>query len=256
MAQQRNVYLSKSLFIRGLQCHKSLYLHKHHPELRDEPSDDQEALFSSGRDVGSLAQQLFPGGVEIPYEGLSHSQQLERTSQEIEKGTSTIYEAAFSHEGVFVKVDILHKGLKGWEIYEVKSSTSVKDVHYDDVAIQYFVLTGAGLPISATYLTHINTAYVRKGDIAPHGLFLSEDITSAVIEKQPFIMEELKGMQDMLRGGEPQIDIGPHCSDPYDCDFSGHCWSHVPSPSVFDFKGRGKPDAFDLYRHGTEPVCS
>lgn len=245
-----NTYLSKSLFIRGLQCHKSLYLHKYHPELKDEVSEEQEAFFASGQEVGLLARDLFPGGVEVPYEDLSHSDQLARTSKEIQKGMDTIYEAAFSHEGVFVKVDILHKGPGGWEIYEVKSTSSVKEVHFDDTAIQYFVLTGAGLPVSTVHLTHINTQYVRNGDIEPQKLFVSEDITPAVIEKQPFIRTELAKMRALLSGSEPNTDISPHCSKPYECDFAGHCWSHIPSPSVFDFGGIGKPDPFDLCRHG------
>jgi|GEM_PF-1514890 len=58
-------YLSKTLFIKGLQCHKALYLQKYHPELKGDVCDAKEAFFSSGRDVGVFAQQLFPGGVGI-----------------------------------------------------------------------------------------------------------------------------------------------------------------------------------------------
>jgi len=47
----------------------------------------------------------------------------------------------------------------------------------------------------------------------------------------------------------PDIDIGRHCSDPYDCDFHGHCWQHIPESSVFNLKGRGV-DKFALYRQG------
>lgn len=67
----RNESLSKSLFIRGLQYRKSLYLHKRRPDLKDELSEDQQARFDSGHEVGRLAQELFPGGREIPYERLS-----------------------------------------------------------------------------------------------------------------------------------------------------------------------------------------
>jgi hypothetical protein len=55
MTAKDDAYLSKSLFVRGLQCHKSLYLYKYHPELKDELSPEQEALFSTGTDVGLLA---------------------------------------------------------------------------------------------------------------------------------------------------------------------------------------------------------
>ena len=74
-----------------------------------------------------------------------------------------IYEAAFSFDNIFVKVDILRKHEGKWEIYEVKNSTSVKDVHhYNDVAVQYYVLKGTGLPVSKAFLVHINSQYVRN----------------------------------------------------------------------------------------------
>ncbi|MDI6729867.1 MAG: DUF2779 domain-containing protein, partial [Thermodesulfovibrionales bacterium] len=242
-------YLSKTLFIKGLQCHKALYLHKYHPELKDEISEVQQALFRSGTDVGVLARQLFPGGVEIPYEGLSLSDQVRRTQAEIEQGTATIYEAAFCHEGSFCKVDILNKGETGWEIYEVKSSTEIKDVYYDDVAFQYYVLKGAGLAVSRVSLVYINNQYVKSGDIDVNELFTSEDMTANVVETESRISVELTEQRAMLAGGMPEIDIGRYCRDPYDCDFIGHCWSHIPENSVFDLRERGI-DKFDLYRQG------
>lgn len=242
-------YLSKTLFIKGLQCHKALYLHKYHPELKDEISEAQEALFRSGTDVGVLARQLFPGGVEIPYDGLSLSDQISQTRAEIAKGTAVIYEAAFCYEGSFCKVDILRKRETGWEIYEVKSSTAMKDVYYDDVAFQYHVLKGAGLPVSRAFLVHINNQYVKSGDIDVNKLFTSEDLTDNTMEAESRISEELKTQRAMLAGDMPDINIGRYCRDPYDCDFIGHCWSHIPQGSVFDLRERGV-DKFDLYRQG------
>ena len=53
---------SKSQFIRGLQCYKSLWLYKYKPELREEPDEAAQAIFDTGTEVGVLALQLFPGG--------------------------------------------------------------------------------------------------------------------------------------------------------------------------------------------------
>ena len=53
-------YLSKSTFIKGVQCQKALYLHKFKPELADPISAQQEAVFETGTNVGVLAQKLFP----------------------------------------------------------------------------------------------------------------------------------------------------------------------------------------------------
>jgi len=179
-AQRPPLSLSKSLFTRGLQCPKSLYLHKYHPEWKDETSEAQQRIFQSGTDVGMLARGVHPGGVEIPFAGLTVRQQLQRTSAEIKRGATTIYEAAFTYDDVFAKVDILHKGIRGWELCEVKGTTQVKDVHLDDVALQYYVLIGAGIDLVKTSLVHLDNQYVRKGDLEVDKLFSAEDITGAV----------------------------------------------------------------------------
>ena len=245
-----NIYLSKSLFVRGIQCHKSLYLQKYRPELKDKVSEETQRRFDIGNDAGSLAQQLFPGGVIVPYEGLSHSEQRSMTQTLIEQGTDTVYEAAFSHNGVFVKADILHRGNSGWEIYEVKSSASVKDYHKDDASVQHYVISGTGLPVKKVSLVHINPEYVRHCEIDVHNLFIIEDITETVQGKESFIAEELQKQQTMLKGDAPVIDIGPNCDDPFTCDFHGYCWSHIPSPSVFDYMDKGKQNGFALYQQG------
>ncbi|MDD2364775.1 MAG: hypothetical protein PHN84_01285 [Desulfuromonadaceae bacterium] len=128
-------YLSKSLYIKGLQCHKALWLHKYQSELKDDVSGSQQASFDSGTDAGILAQELFPGGVEVPYDGLTQSEQIIRTQDLIAGGTTTIYEATFSFDNTFVKVDILHKDKNGWELYEVKASTGLKEVYLNDIAV-------------------------------------------------------------------------------------------------------------------------
>jgi hypothetical protein len=249
MNKNISTYLSKSLFIRGLQCHKSLYLHKYQPELKDKVSAEQEAKFQTGINVGIYAQELFPDGVEIIWDDDSLSNQIKQTKTEIENGTKIIYEAAFSYDNVFVKVDILRKTETGWEIYEVKGSTALKDVYYDDIAIQYYVLKGAGLTVSKASLVHINNQYVRKNEIEVDKLFTIQDLSNDVIEKQKSIKNEVDKMREMLISQEPNIDIGEHCTDPYVCDFYGYCWKHIPENSIFSLKGAG-PNKFDLYRQG------
>ena len=248
-ASGRNISLSKSLYMRGLQCHKSLYLHKHRPELRNEPAPELMALWKSGTEVGVYARQLFPGGVEIPFDGLPKDEQLSRTRQEISQGTKVLYEATFSHDNVFVKADILCRSREGFDLYEVKSATDVKEHNWDDVAVQYYVLAGCGVPVHRAFLVHVNSAYVRKGEIVPRELFAIQNVTDVVRGKQDAIPEELAALRRMLGGKEPDIDIGPHCSDPHECDFIAHCWQHIPEHSIFTLRGRGI-DKWDLYRRG------
>lgn len=95
--------LSKSLILKGMQCPKALYLQKNPPAFEFPPQPDLEARFHAGHEVGILAQQLFPGGTEVPFEGLSVAEQIEQTRQLIDAGAEVIYEASFEYDGIFVK---------------------------------------------------------------------------------------------------------------------------------------------------------
>ena len=108
-----------------------------------------------GREVGLLARQLFPGGTEVPFTNLSLTQQVARTNELIKAGVNVIYEGAFAFDDIFIKADILVRSGETWEINEVKMSTSIKDPNYDDAAIQYYVVSNSGLPVSKVNLMRL-----------------------------------------------------------------------------------------------------
>ena len=252
MGRKRSSGLSKSLILKGLQCQKALWLTKNPPDFDFPPQPDLEAKFRAGTEVGILAQKLFPGGIEVPYEGLSFPGQLARTKELIASGVNIIYEASFSFSAVFVKVDILVRDTDGekdaWQIHEVKMGTGVKDVNLDDVAVQHYVLNGCGLSVSKSFLVHINNSYVRQGEIEVDKLFHSEDISLKVAARQQSLPEIVTELRETTREiDEPDIDIGPYCTDPYACDFIPYCWQHIPENSVFDLKGHGI-NKFDYYK--------
>jgi hypothetical protein len=241
--------LSKSLILKGMQCPKALYLQKYPPDFEFPLQPDLEAKFRAGHEVGILAQQLFPGGTEVPFEGLSVPEQVEQTRQLIADGAEVIYEASFNYDGIFVKVDILVKDGETWQIHEVKMSTSVKEVNLNDVAIQYYVLSQCGLEVSGAYLVHVNNKYVRHGEIEVQQLFAGEDVLEAVLERQAGLPQIIDGLRTSLQGVEPQTDIGPHCSHPYECDFIPYCWQLIPENSIFDLRGNGVKK-WSLYERG------
>jgi hypothetical protein len=239
--------LSKSKIMRGKQCHKSLWLYKHQPELR-QISAGQEAIFQAGTDIGLLAQDLFPGGVDAT-EGQNYpnKQCAARTLELIEQGVDVIYEATFIFDDVLVAIDVLAKEEGVWNIYEVKSTTKVKDAHLPDAAVQCYVTQGCGLTIGEVYLVHLNRNYVRQGDLDIQALFTKSKITEGIKEfdeQIPSLIEELKEVQ--LMESVPEVAIGSHCSNPYACDFMAHCWSHVPDYSVFNITRIGSK-SWELY---------
>jgi hypothetical protein len=244
--------LSKSTFLRGSQCEKSLYLNKHRPELKDERSDSQQAIFDRGTSVGELAQQLFPGGVDVsPEFYYDYEPSIALTKQLIESGTEVIYEAAFQHDRVLAAIDILVKKNGEWKGYEVKSATGVKDVYILDAALQYQVITQSGIALTDISIVYLNKQYVRHGELEVEKLFSIESILEQVLERQPSIPIQIQRLKEVLTLPEmPATDIGEHCYAPYPCDFMGHCWQHVPNPSVFNIARLKMKRATELYQQG------
>jgi hypothetical protein len=246
------VSLSKSTFLRGSQCQKSLYLHWHRPELRDPLSPMQKAIFSLGHEVGKLAQQLFPGGTDAGfYVPDQYQKSIDLTAQLIRDGQEVIYEAGFALDTLHCFTDILVKDGDGWKAYEVKSSTQMKPVNLLDAAFQYYVMTGCGLKIKDISLIVLNTAYERQGELDIRNLFRIEPVLTRVLKLQERIRKDAGLFLSFLNSDIiPPLDIGPHCTDPYDCDFRGYCWQHIPEYSVFDIAKLSGAKKWDLYRMG------
>jgi hypothetical protein len=217
--------ISKSSFIRGQQCHKSLWLHLNQPDNRDEISDQQQQIFDTGHNIGFLAQQLFPGGIDASrgdhskiFEAVSYTKDL------IASGQPVIYEAAFSDGETLCYMDILVKEKDGWTAYEVKASTGVRDYQILDVAFQFFAINRSGLPLKRVSLVHVNNQYVRRGDLDIRLLFTTELMNDRVMPMQEKIPGELLQLQQMLKAGVmPDISMGRQCSNPFPCDFQGFC---------------------------------
>lgn len=244
--------LSKSAFIRGLQCHKSLYFKKHNPELEDAVSESQQAIFDKGTNVGILAQELFAGGTDLGiYIPNNFSKVFTETKRLIEDDNINIYEAGFRFDNLLCFMDIIEKRDGKYYAYEVKGSTSVKDVYLWDTAFQYHVITSSGIELEDISVVHINNQYVRQENLNIQELFTIESVKDEILLLLPKVKEHIKRMRTMLNNNTaPQIDIGPHCSDPYGCSFMGHCWKDIPEYSVFNISRLSADKKFDLYNKG------
>lgn len=226
--------LSKSRFQTGLQCPKALWYACHARELADPIGENQQHIFDTGTAVGELAQERFPGGVLVAEDYTQSTQALETTRSLLEDPPDVIYEAALQHEGVFVRPDILVRVGDGlWDLYEVKSSTRVKPENITDVAVQTWVLEGAGLKIRRAYLMHLNNKYVYEGrDYDLERLFVAADVTDAARDYVGEVPGQVARMLAMLDGPEPDMRIGKQCASPYTCSYHGHCHSFLPSQPV------------------------
>ena len=227
--------LSKSRFQTGLQCPKALWLSTNARELADPISETQQHIFDTGTAVGELARERFGGGVLVAEDYTQSGQALETTRRLLEDPPEVIFEAALEYGGVFVRPDALVRvGGDLWDLYEVKSSTKVKPENITDVAIQTWVLEGAGLKIRRAYLMHLDNTYVYGGvSYDLQRLFVAEDVTD---ETRAYVAEVPARVEEMLailqQAEPPAVPIGKHCDSPYTCAFYAHCHAFLPSNPV------------------------
>ncbi len=254
--------LSKSSFIKGLQCDKHLYLYKYHYDEMDEFSEMQKAIFQRGTDVGIFAQKLFPGGTAAT-EGSppDYKKGLKKTGELILQSGKIIYEAAFMFNEVLSIADIIVKEINSlsrrsqakteWNIYEVKSSTSISETYLNDAALQYYVISNSGIEINDFSIIYINNQYVRNGELDITELFTIESVIDSILPLQNFVEENVERFKKVINKREmPGIDIGEHCHNPYTCSFFNYCRKHIPEDSIFDFSGMHLKKKYELYRDG------
>jgi hypothetical protein len=250
--------LSKSLYTKGIQCQKALWLKKYNKEVLTLPDDTALARFETGNEVGDLACELFPDGVEIPYTK-NFDEMIKQTTKYIDDGIRYIYEATFSFDGILVMVDVLEIHEDGISIYEVKSSSSVKDIYVHDTSIQFYVLKQLGYSIKTANVVHINSVYVRVDTLELEELFTIADVTQEVVDLQidiPSILQEFEIILSDKRN-EPDIDIGKHCHSPYVCDAKEYCWKtqrQIPEYSIFNIFNLGSKKQIELYSKGIKNI--
>lgn len=229
-----NVKLSKSRFIAGLQCELRLWNDVHRRDLATAWSDTQQAIFDRGTRVGELAQARYPGGVLVGYKPWEREPAVAETRRLMtDESVPAIYEAAIEHEGLYARIDVLVRNGSGWDLIEVKASTRPdKQVFLQDVAVQYWAATGAGLKITSAGVLVLNREYIHQGgDYDLQRLFRVGDATEFCIQARAEIEADVGRFQAMLVVDQPpDIRIGDHCFSPYDCPYYAHCSAGLPVP--------------------------
>ncbi|NMV37879.1 DUF2779 domain-containing protein [Ralstonia insidiosa] len=226
--------LSKSKLMTFRQCPKRLWLEIHRPSLREDSAATQ-ASFDTGHQVGEIAQRLYDpknAGVLIDAQRDGFKTAFAQSEAALQR-SQPIFEAGFSAGGALAFADVMlpagTRRARTWRMVEVKSSTSVKDYHRDDVAIQAFVARSAGVPLKAISLAHIDSSWVYPGGEDYQGLLTEHDLTEEAFARD----DEVKGWiadAQVVAGltVEPKQRTGRQCTEPYECGFLSYCESQEP----------------------------
>jgi hypothetical protein len=115
-------YLTKSRFKVGHDCPTKLFF-LDNKDFGNNNTDNSflKALAEGGFQVGELAKQYFPGGVEI--HTLEKAEAVRQTIELLAKESVIIYEAAIEHQDLFIRADIIVKKGNRVDVIEVKAKS-------------------------------------------------------------------------------------------------------------------------------------
>ena len=258
MSPRKAPHLSKSLYIAGSQCPLRLWHQCYNRELASELRPAQLAIFETSQEVGRLATHLYPEGILVEDDQWHHTEAAQATRAAInDPDIPAIFEAAFFNNDVRIRVDILERSGSGeWNLIEVKSATSVKDVYIADVADQFGVLRAAGLAIGRAGILHLDNNYVYDGELlALESLFTFADLTEEVLFLQQEISSKLAELKNILSKDNPPVVLpSRHCMSPYECEFWKHCTAEMPEFWVMGLTGIREGRLNELAALGVEDI--
>lgn len=239
--------LTKTDYVLYRECPNNVWYKIHKPELyyESELSEFEKAIIETGNEVELVARQLFPTGILI--EGRDIAAQ-ELTKKYLSEERPTLFQPVFEVDGFLCALDILkfNSEDKTYSIYEVKATNSIDDkTHFHDLAFQYNVLKKLGYKVKSAHLIHLNSEYVRSGELDIIKLFEIEDVTSAIEDLSEYVSNE---MNQALQYISAEAKPNGFCCCIYKgrsrhCSTFKHSNPQVPEYSVHDIARIGNSKA-------------
>lgn len=244
--------LTKSLWLDATRCPKLLWYGFHQPSAFPPDGPAVSARKTQGAIVGELARQRYPDGILLESDPSDPGAILAATREALAR-RRPLFEAAFAAREAFARVDLLVPADRGrWDLIEVKSGTGVEEIHREDAAFQYAVVTAAGVRLRCVLLLHLDGSYVRRGEIDPAAIFHETDVTTFARSRRRKILAELATAARPAEAERcPEVPIGPPCITPDDCPLKPACWAFLPPRNVLElYRDTKYARGFGLLRRG------
>lgn len=214
--------ISKSDFTLYLESPMHLWAKKHGQLEEAEPNRYQKYLIDQGDKIENLAnsylQQYFTlpsGNVEI------------------------IFQTIFTYQSFTTRIDaaIFHLKEDVWDLYEIKSGTSVKKEYLYDLGFSYLVCQ-SNLLIRDSYLIHLNKDYEMVEGLEISKLFVINKTTPDIQNH----LDEIRGMMESAsRIALLQIPTEIEgCLNPKTCPCPHLCHPNLPEYSIYTIPRLGK----------------
>lgn len=227
---KKNYLLTKSKYIRGLQCVKALYFDVYHPNWAYYDAETL-ARFRGGRDFEAGYKATYPTGIAVDALLKDKRDRYPKETARLlqQAGEVVLFEAGFLYNEVLVLADVVRKSADGAvEVFEVKASSAAKEVFLNDIAVQHYVIANslAAYPASDVplRLTAFNLVY-NDGN----GGFITESHLHDAQQQIDTVARNIETFKQALHASEPPIPMGDHCSAPYECPYKHHCQGTTPT---------------------------
>lgn len=236
-------------FSHVFQCRKMAWLKYFNPEAF-RYTEIKKSVWEKGRNVSETAFALFTDAVAVP-KNMSLFERASVTSSYLSGvGNITLLNAVLQFGNVVCSVDVIVKKENVIDVYSIRSATSVKRFHIEDISLPVYILSEYGFKIGNVFIGYLDPGYVRCGDLNLQNLFDFSDVTSRVNE----ILSETESMITEIcsfrEDTEPLVGIGDYCGSPHECCCFEYCSDVIPKPNIFDISGLGRQIKTELYRQG------
>ena len=221
--------MSKSKYIRGLQCDRALWLDVFNPRLARYTAE-QMRRFDRGRDFEYAFKSQFPDGIDLSAELKRNVDAYPaRTAELLDKGDGeALFEAGFLYDDVLVLADVVQQRDDGTlDIYEVKSGTALSETYRRDAALQHYVIS------HCRSINKFCIVYNGADGVNGSNGFNIVDLTEELAAQHDEIACNVAAMKEILRHGEPATPTGQHCLEPYACPYQHYCAQGVRQMSLF-----------------------
>jgi hypothetical protein len=176
--------LSKSDYMLFLKHPAWLWLKEYEPHKLPSVDPSQQQTFDDGYEFEEYAEQIFPEAVKISLGNADEYRTMaSRTSEAWKSGANCVSQGMYLAGETVCKTDILEVDKSGYTLTEIKSSTKAKPEHHWDLAFQKVILEKAGYPIISCRVAHVNSSYLRNGQIVSSEFIKFTEVTDEVEAK-------------------------------------------------------------------------
>ena len=223
--------LTKSDYQLFLDAPMHLWAHKH-GQIQKQPTEFEIHIMNQGYEVEELARKY-----------------LEEFVVNSENGENVEFQRTFTDKQFIARTDALvdKPETNSFDLYEIKSSTSLKPEHIIDGAFQ-FLIVNKEIKIDRVFILHMNKDYVRIGNLNLENLYISEDVTEKV---QEILMDIDAKSGEALAIAQQNTHEGiQHCYKPKDCPCLDLCHPVLPDYSIYDIPRISEKKKVQLLEQG------